>query len=80
VINAADRLRGAAEGTRNDTLNVTAFGLGRLVAGGELDLTMAAEALLDAAGAVGLETDEARRTTWSGLTAGLKVPRQAPTR
>jgi hypothetical protein len=75
-----DQLRGAAEGTRNDSLNAAAFSLGRLVAGGELDLTLAAAALLEAALAVGLDANESRRTTWSGLTAGLKVPRQAPTR
>ncbi|GFK93308.1 hypothetical protein NNJEOMEG_01139 [Fundidesulfovibrio magnetotacticus] len=65
------------EGSRNDTLNQSAYALGQLVGGGEVDRQKAADALLDAALQAGLPPDEALRTLQSGLAAGERSPRQA---
>jgi hypothetical protein len=62
---------------RNNTLNEAAFSLGQLVAAGELDRDVVTEALLRAAGAVGLPAGEAGRTIMSGLNAGTQNPRRA---
>ena len=80
----AGQLRGALEGERNNTLNVCAFSLGRLVAGGEVDETEALEVLLAEAGALDLDTTprsgEGWRTICSGLAGGMRVPKAAPPR
>ncbi len=73
-----EKVRLAAEGLRNDTLNRAAFSLGQLVAGGELSTAAAETALLDAATAAGLPEGEAMRTIQSGMVGGSKEPRQAP--
>jgi hypothetical protein len=67
---------GAAEGTRNDTLNRAAFSLGQLVAAGMLPAAAVSTALADVASSAGLPPDETRRTIRSGMTAGLRNPRQ----
>jgi hypothetical protein len=68
----------APEGTRNDRLNTAAFNLGQLVAGGELTVFDARQALEDAAHACGLPAREAEQTIKSGLGAGILEPRTAP--
>ena len=70
------RVASAVEGTRNDILNRAAFSLGRLVAAGMLPALAVSTALADAACAAGLPPDETRRTIRSGMTAGLRNPRQ----
>lgn len=68
----------APQGTRNDQLNRSAYALGQLVAGGELDQGRVVAELLSAAGRAGLDESEARKTIQSGLEAGLKEPRSKP--
>ncbi len=70
----------ARPGTRNDTLNRAAFSLGQLVAAGLLPPLAVTTALATAAVHAGLPVEEARRTIRSGMTAGTRRPRNAPTR
>jgi len=70
-----ERVGGAPEGTRNDTLNRAAFALGQLVAVGALDENEVWDALFDAALDAGLSKGETARTIDSGLTAGMAKPR-----
>ena len=70
----------APQGTRNDTLNRSAFSLGTLIGGGYLDRGDVERALLDAAGSVGLGQHEAEATIRSGIESGLQHPRQVQTR
>lgn len=72
----ATAVRMAPQGTRNHTLNSSAFSLGQIVAGGLLDLHETAGVLLDAAIASGLGEVEAQRTITSGLRAGQQQPRR----
>jgi Bifunctional DNA primase/polymerase, N-terminal/Protein of unknown function (DUF3987) len=72
-----ERVLGAVEGSRNDTLNTAAFALGQLVAAGALPES-ATEALRDAALAVGLGERETDQTLRSGLEAGKRQPRDIP--
>jgi hypothetical protein len=67
-------------GARNHTLNVAAFKLGGLEAGGELPVGASHDQLLAAAHACGLGEQEARATIASGLKAGRQQPRSAPGR
>ncbi len=66
----------AIAGTRNDTLNRSAFNVGQLVGAGLLDATTAISLLLGAALHAGLGDTEARNTIASGLQAGIANPRQ----
>jgi hypothetical protein len=75
---SAATVAGAAEGTRNDTLNREAFKLGRLVGGGILDQELAVAELRRAAHSAGLPPGEAARTISSGLQAGINHPRSIP--
>ena len=75
-----DKLRAAARGTRNHSLNRAAFAIGQVVAGGELDESHARGELLSTALAIGLPEPEARQTLDSGFTAGAREPRSAPHR
>ena len=68
----------AAEGTRNNQLNRSAFSIGQLVGGGELDRAEARTALLAAAMGAGLERPEAEAACDSGLNAGAQSPRTRP--
>lgn len=70
------RLREAIPGDRNNQLNRSAFALGQLVAGGELDETAARAGLIDTA--VELGWNRIEETVESGFQAGLGEPRQAP--
>jgi hypothetical protein len=76
----AREIRQAPEGARNDTLNVAAFALAQLVAGGELVASDTRWELEQAAVDAGLGRQEARGTIDSGMTAGMKEPRSAPHR
>ena len=71
-------LRQATPGVRNLSLNRSAFSLGQLVGGGELEQSTVKDALEDAALAIGLDRSEARSTIRSGMRAGVKHPRSAP--
>ena len=65
----------AAEGTRNDTLNRSAFNLGQLAAAGILADAQITATLTDAARAAGLAPREIPATIRSGLSAGKRHPR-----
>lgn len=79
----ADDVRHAPEGTRNQRLNVAAFSLGQLVAGGELSESAVVAELTVAALAAGLTPREVTGengsggTLASGLQAGMRHPRGA---
>ena len=68
-------LLGTAEGTRNDTLNKSAFAIGQLVGAGMLDEEDTAAVLEDAGQRIGLNPGEVRRSVASGLRAGAQCPR-----
>ena len=70
----------AANGSRNHTLNRSAFSLGTLCGApwAGLDQADASSALLGAALSVGLPEREAENTITSGLQAGIARPRSAP--
>ena len=70
-----DRLRAAAEGTRNDTLNRIAFRLGQIIASGALDERRVRAALVQGAESIGLGEREALSTVESGMRAGGMRPR-----
>jgi hypothetical protein len=67
----------AADGTRNNTLNTSAFNIGQLVAGGELEHDYAFARLINAAIEAGLSNEEAERTAESGMDAGMETPRSS---
>ena len=75
---ATEEVRSAGVGERNRVLNRAAFSLAGLIAGGVLDASVAAEALLEAATAVGLSQPEATSTIRSGFRAGAQHPRGVP--
>jgi hypothetical protein len=72
------RVAEAQPGSRNSTLNVAAFVLGRLVGGHEITEHEAWTMLLDVAGShvgvAGFTAAEMERTIRSGLTAGMRRP------
>ena len=68
-------LRRATEGTRNDTLNRASFTLGQVVAAGCWPEKYVIDLLLPNALATGLEESEALATIMSGMSAGMKEPR-----
>lgn len=78
--NEAQALRGATEGNRNDQLNKSAFSLGQLVGGGELDRAVVESVLSSAAADIGLDDSEVPSTIRSGIEAGMAQPRSAPER
>jgi hypothetical protein len=80
LVRGVARVRSSPNGMRNTTLNAVAFSLGRLAAGGELEVEVVREDLEAAGVATGLGADAVRRTVESGLTAGLAKPRRAPAR
>lgn len=73
-----DEVAGAAEGTRNHQLNVSALKLGSLVAAGGLTHEEVIQPLINAAVGNGLTDSEAVATTRSGYEAGLLNPREVP--
>jgi len=74
INNQCKLVTGAANGTRNNTLNTAAFALGRLVAGGELEYNYAYDNLYSSALAIDLSDVEAKQTIESGMTAGMQSP------
>jgi hypothetical protein len=72
------RVATAPEGTRNHTLNRAAFRLGQLAGAGLLPPDEVTAALAAAAARAGLPLAQADRTIRSGVTSGIRVPRQAP--
>jgi putative DNA primase/helicase len=68
----------AAEGTRNEQLNRSAFSLGQLVAGGELAEDATVQRLEAAAAACGLPDAEAASTIRRAIADGAQQPRSAP--
>ena len=78
--NQLSELSQATDGERNEKLNKSAFSLGQLVAGGELDHATVENALADAARALGLSEVETRKTVQSGISGGMREPRRAPER
>ena len=65
-------LRNTPNGQRNDQLNKTAFALGQLIAGTEIDETEALTMLTSTAKACGLNTSEIPATIDSGKRSGKK--------
>lgn len=79
-----EKVAKAGPGTRNTSLNHASFKLGQLVAGGVLDEKLARDALTAAAEANGYAAEEGAAhvedVISSGMTAGMKVPRDIPDR
>lgn len=73
-------LRAQTEGSRNDQLNKSAFALGQLVGAGVLQYDQVYDQLYTAALDIGLLERETQASLNSGLTAGIKEPRQLPQR
>lgn len=73
-----DILRNTSEGGRDVQLNLSAFALGQLVAGGLLDAEEVRQSLYYAAAQTGLPHKQIISTMRSGLTAGQRKPRGAP--
>lgn len=71
------RLVVAPEGGRNHALNRSAFALGQLVAGGELDEDAAVTQLVTVALRIGLGDYEIEHTIESGIVKGKRSPRRA---
>lgn len=67
-------LAATPEGNRNNTLNGTAYRVGRLVGGGHLDQDEAQRALLDAARTAGLPDHRITATLNSGYYGGIGNP------
>lgn len=76
VEDEAEAVRRAEEGNRNNQLNESAYTLGTLVTGLNLDRETAERALLSAATSAGLGEGEAMATIKSGITRGMENPRQ----
>lgn len=75
---AVNKISGADEGERNDTINRQAFGIAGLVAGGGLGESEAHAALVAAVECSSLPPAEAMRAFGSGWAAGLAKPRTIP--
>lgn len=78
LANECTRVASAGEGTRNHTLNLAALKLGHFVASGYLVRGEVIADLLAAAKAAGLPHREAEATIQSGLSAGLRTPKEPP--
>lgn len=63
-------------GTRNARLNQAAFSMGTLAATGRIDINIVAESLARSALNAGLCQSEIEKTLCSGLSAGMKHPRE----
>lgn len=76
-----EAVRHAPVGTRNLQLNTSAFNIGMLCAGGQLDASESKRALVAHAMQAGLSELEAQKTVRSGFAAGFrKDARSGPTR
>ncbi len=78
LANELTALSCALKGGRNDQLNRSAYALGQLVAGGELEQFQVEQALTAAAIGIGLSPSEVKSTIASGLSSGMASPRKAP--
>jgi hypothetical protein len=76
--NAANAVRSAAIGQRNQTLNRRAFVVAQFSAGAEISEQEAQTELQNAALAVGLSEVEVEATLKSAWSAGVQQPRNAP--
>lgn len=63
------------EGERNDQLNRSAYSLGQLIAGGQLDIGTVQNALRGTAAGIGLKSSEIEKTITSGIKSGMAEPR-----
>lgn len=72
------RVRDAAEGERNNTLNTEAFKVGQLVASGSITKEYAEQSLLRAATECQMAGYESKRTIASALEGGSKKPLTSP--
>ncbi len=72
----AAAVSGTPEGGRNDALNRSAFVVGSLVSGGELEEAEAVSALVGAAEKAGLSGKEIEATIRSGMESGKREPRK----
>jgi hypothetical protein len=77
---AVQRMRGAGEGTRNDTLNAEVYGLAQLIHTGGISEATIRAALTDAAIAAGLPPGEVTATVRSAIEGGQRNPRVLPER
>jgi hypothetical protein len=68
-------IRASQPGNRNHQLNASAFAIGQLVAGGELNHAAAYNQLAMAAYDIGLSDPEVGKTLHSGFAAGREAPR-----
>jgi len=73
-----DIMRSTHEGGRNQQLNNSAFSIGQLIAGQEIDEQYAISELYNAALQAGLDDAEIKKTLNSGLYGGMAQPRKAP--
>lgn len=80
LTNAVAAIDNSAVGTRHSTLNLQAYCIGRLIAGGCIDQSEAEAALAEAALRSGKEAHEIRRTIRSAFKAAEAQPRTAPDR
>jgi hypothetical protein len=71
-------IEGSPKSRRTGHIRRAAYGLGRLVAGGELPAQGTRGALLEVAAAVGVGEEVAATVVAGGLAAGAKRPRIAP--
>ncbi len=74
--NESEAVAKAPVGMRNSRLNQAAFSIGTLIAVGSMDITYAAQVLSTAALNAGLSRSEINKTLASGLSAGIKKPRE----
>lgn len=74
----SENVRAAPVGTRNHTLNKAAYSIGRLVAGGEIEMDEALTTLEEAGKDAGLDIHEINNTVNSGISGGMKNPKSAP--
>ena len=65
----------AGDGERNDQLNRSAYSLGQLIAGGQLDISSVENALRGVATGLGLKSSEIEKTIASGIKSGMNEPR-----
>jgi len=72
---ACKLVAGAMQGTRNQTLNGQAYGIGQLIGANAVAYVEAETRLLDAAASAGLTRREAQATIRSGMNAGMQEPR-----
>lgn len=75
-----EQLAAAQEGTRHDRLNVAAFNLGQIVAGGGLDEALVRDNLTSIGLQIGLDEKDVTRTVSDGIEAGKSTPRTPPPR